>query len=125
MSAMASPGFVSYVEVFRFGYCSSMRVISKAVPVFLVLNLSLALCTKALQVQAVAVDHRLQAEGHANLNPAAVFDEPHPCVVGGNERFSVSCLPRKAEQDASHLAIARPREFDRHGAILRLELTHR
>ena len=63
------------------------------------LNLSLALRTKALQVKAFAVDHLLQVEGHANLNAAAVFGEPHPCVVGGNERFSASCVPRKAEQD--------------------------
>jgi hypothetical protein len=77
---------------------SFFDVISKAAPVFLVLNLSLALRTKALQVKAVAVDHLLQAEGHANLNAAAVFDTPHLCVVGRNERFSASCLPRKAEQ---------------------------
>jgi hypothetical protein len=38
-------------------------------------NLSLPLRTKALQVKAVAVDHLFQAEGHANLNAAAVFVE--------------------------------------------------
>src|SRR6266571_998822 len=108
-----------------FGYASAMRVISKGVPVFLVLNLSLPSARRRYRSKAVTVDHRLQAEGHANLNAAAVFDEPHLCVVGGNERFSSAAFRGKRNRTPSTLPLPDRANSTRHGAILRRELAHR